>query len=441
MLATALCDVDKRVPAVGWVGRTLTDVTGPVADPATLSATLSRVEGASSDLASTAVERMTRTLPWFRALSASDRSWITVVAQAGIAAFVEWARRPAAARAITADVFGSAPRELARAVTLQQTVDLVRVTIEVVEQRADDLAFPDDEAALRDAVLRYSREVAFAAAQVYAEAAEARGAWDARLESLVADAVLRDDVDDAVRSRASALGWSSHGQVFALVGAMPDDDPPVVTARIRRSSRHLGLDAILAVHGHELVAIVGGATDAMVVAPQLAVHFGPGAVVVGPVVDGLSHAGRSARMALGGRRAAAGWPDAPRPVTADALWPERALCGDEDARRELVHTVYRPLAAASGGLLETAEAVLERSGSIEGAARVLFVHPNTVRYRLRRILGVTGFSPPVARDAFVLRVALALGRLDASEQRASPAPALSESSNGGRPTSSGSLPG
>ena len=34
--------------------------------------------------------------------------------------------------------------------------------------------------ALRDSLLRYSREVAFAAASVYAAAAETRGAWDAR---------------------------------------------------------------------------------------------------------------------------------------------------------------------------------------------------------------------------------------------------------------------
>ena len=46
-------------------------------------------------------------------------------------------------------------------------------------------------------MLRYSREIAFAAAEVYARAAEARGAWDARLEALVVDALLRGEADDA----------------------------------------------------------------------------------------------------------------------------------------------------------------------------------------------------------------------------------------------------
>ena len=49
---------------------------------------------------------------------------------------------------------------------------------------------------------------------------------------------------------------------------------------------------------------------------------------------------------------------------------------------------------------------------MEGAARMLFVHPNTVRYRLRRVSEVTGFVATEARGAFALRIALTLGRLD-----------------------------
>ena len=45
--------------------------------------------------------RVEATLPWFRAMSAEDRSWITLVAQRGIGAFVDWSRKPDAGRAIT----------------------------------------------------------------------------------------------------------------------------------------------------------------------------------------------------------------------------------------------------------------------------------------------------------------------------------------------------
>jgi DNA-binding PucR family transcriptional regulator len=40
------------------------------------------------------------------------------------------------------------------------------------------------------------------------------------------------------------------------------------------------------------------------------------------------------------------------------------------------------------------------------------VHPNTVRYRLRRVSEVTGWDPLDPREAYVLQQALAVGRLD-----------------------------
>ena len=142
--------------------------------------------------------------------SREDRSWVGLVAQAGIRAFTTWFANPSAPLAITADVFGTAPRELTRSISLRQTLDLVRAVVDVVEDHIEALTDdPDDPrqlAAVQEAVLRYSREVAFAAAELYAQAAETRGAWDARLEALVVDALLRGDTDDALQSRVAALG-------------------------------------------------------------------------------------------------------------------------------------------------------------------------------------------------------------------------------------------
>ena len=64
--------------------------------------------------------------------------------------------------------------------------------------------------------------------------------------------------------------------------------------------------------------------------------------------------------------------------------------------------------------LDTLDAFLTAGGVLESAARALFVHPNTVRYRLRRIADITGYAPLTPRDAFTLRVAPALGRLGAA---------------------------
>ena len=70
-----------------------------------------------------------------------------------------------------------------------------------------------------------------------------------------------------------------------------------------------------------------------------------------------------------------------------------------------------PCRRPGSALLDTLAAYLEQTASLEATARVLFVHPNTVRYRLRRVGEIVGYVPGDPRDAFTLRLALALGRL------------------------------
>ena len=77
-------------------------------------------------MATQSVARMDDELPWFRALPADQRSWVMLVAQAGIASFVEWLRSPDDVLRLTGEVFGTAPRAMARTVTLQHTVELVQ---------------------------------------------------------------------------------------------------------------------------------------------------------------------------------------------------------------------------------------------------------------------------------------------------------------------------
>ncbi len=140
-------------------------------------------------------------------------------------------------------------------------------------------------------------------------------------------------------------------------------------------------------------------------------QFGGGQVVVGPIVSDLVEAARSAREALSGMRAAKAWPDAPRPVASEDLLPERALAGDGHARRTLGTEIYGQLVAAGGELADTLAAFFDSGGSIEATARALYVHANTVRYRLRRVQEVTGYSALDPRGGYVLRLALTLGRL------------------------------
>src|SRR5918998_1687822 len=385
-----------------------------------------RLAGVTGAMTTATVAEMESRHSWFRRLDAEHRSWITLVAQAGIDGFVKWFASPDPRSPSTADIFGSAPRELARRISLYQTVELVRTTIDVVESQIDELMPKADRPFLHAAIIQYSREVAFSAAEVYARAAELRGAWDERLEALVVDAVLRGEADDTVLSRASTLGWHATASVVVVVGPAPDLEPALALESIRHSAAIAGTDMLGAVQGDRMVVVLGGASlaadgRALIVVGRFAHLFGPGAVVVGPPVEHLMDAAASTREALAGYRAAAGWPEAPRPVASANLLPERALSGDGHARRALAKNIYDPLFAAGSGLLETLVTFLDQGLSVEAAARSLFVHANTVRYRLRRIHEVTGYSPTDPRDAYALRLAVTLGRLFARGQGGEPA--------------------
>lgn len=361
-------------------------------------------------------------MPWFRSLSAQERAWVSLVAGAGITAFVDWYSKDdvVSAESLTAEVFAAAPRELASTITLQQTVEMVRATIAVVEENVENLAPEDQRSDLRQQLLLYSREIAFAAAEVYAQAAESRGAWDARLEALLIDALLRDEFDDNATSQAAALGWSASTNVVAIAGYALEGRTEASMELIRRAAAHHQLDLLTGVHGEVVLAVIGGVDDPWRVARLVSPHFGDGPVVIGSVVTGLANASTSARQALSGLSAAAGWPDAPRPVLAADLLPERALAGDPTAIHELTEAVYRALERADPSLLLTASTYLERSSSLEACARTLYVHPNTIRYRLRRIADVTGRNPTDSRDALILRTGLILGRLGGESSTISP---------------------
>ena len=352
--------------------------------------------------------------PWFARLDAEHRSWIGVVATAGIDGFIEWFAA-AGDSSVARKVFDAAPRALARRITLNQTVDLVRSTIDAVETEIDSLP-KDDQPALEIAIVHYSREIAFAAAGIYARAAELRGAWDARLEAMLVDAVIRGDADQSLASRASTLGWSSPQAVAVVVGPAPAEPADAVEA-IRSIAFRNKLDVLAAPQGDRLVVLVGGSAEAMadlpVTAAELSDQFGPGSVVIGPVVANLDDAARSAAAALSGLRAAHAWTAAPRVVGALELLPERALDGDEQARLLLITRFYEPLADAGGDLIATLTEFLDAGGSVEATARARYIHPNTVRYRLKRIAEITGHSPSDPRDAYVFHLALTLGRLRA----------------------------
>lgn len=386
----------------------------------TKAETLAWLRRISGELATVTLRKLEEDLPWYANMPPGRRSAVGLVAQAGISSFISWYDDPRSTPWIAADVFGAAPRELLRSVSLQQTLQLIRITVEVVEERIKDRG--ND---LREAILLYSREIAFASADVYARAAEARGLWDARLEALVVDSILSGEADDELPSRIAALGWHGHGEVAVLVGTTP---PQVDVDQLRRAARHMAADVLIGVQGGRLVLVIGrsqsrsqeaeddsiGTAAALTfreIAQNLEPLFGTGHLVLGPEVDTLVEASRSARAALAGFAVARSWRKAPRPVHADDLLPERALAGDPIARTTLIEKVYRPLNAHSTELVTTLWCYLDNGRSLEATARELFVHPNTVRYRLKRVSEVIGWDATGAREALILQSALILGSI------------------------------
>ncbi|MDJ1115365.1 PucR family transcriptional regulator [Microbacterium dauci] len=374
--------------------------------------TLAWLRRISGDLATTTLRRLEESLPWYAEMPPGRRSAVGLVAQSGISSFIDWYDDPGSTSWIAADVFASAPRELLRSISLTQTLQLIRVTVETTEDRVAGRGN-----GLRESILHYSREVAFAAADVYARAAEARGLWDARLEALVVDSILTGEADEELPSRIAALGWHGHGEVAVLVGTMP---PQLDVDQVRRTARKLGVDVLIGVQGSRLVLVIGRAESGRddleelafaEIAARLEPGFGAGHLVLGPTAPALLDAGISARAALAGFAVAKSWRHAPRPVDADDLLPERALAGDPLAKATLIERIYRPLQAHSTDLVTTLWSYLDNGRSLEATARELFVHPNTVRYRLKRVSDVIGWDATGPREALILQTALIIGSI------------------------------
>jgi DNA-binding PucR family transcriptional regulator len=88
------------------------------------------------------------------------------------------------------------------------------------------------------------------------------------------------------------------------------------------------------------------------------------------------------------------------------------------AKATLINKIYMPLRKNSPDLLDTLVTYLETGRSLELTAREMFVHSNTVRYRLKKISELIGWDATGARESFVLQVATLLGKMNEPETSA-----------------------
>ncbi|OHV63311.1 hypothetical protein BCD48_04890 [Pseudofrankia sp. BMG5.36] len=399
--------------------RTAADQAG-LADQADQAKALESLRRSIDSLSDAALDAFSE-MPWFRGLPARTKSWIKIVVMNELKVMAEDITEPRSPA--LRGIFSDAPRGVLQQLSLGQVVELIRLTVETVLTAVDDVMGEPSAALLRGDLERYGREAAFAAASVYARVAQHRARDGDQRQKLLVDALLEGD-EREITDRAG--GVFPLGVPVRIAGAVPpvDSTEAVLRAMLRIMDAH-GAPACAARRGSAVLLIapaaMGGGQDGVLAAlDEMVRTAAPGeaalidTLVVSNPVESVVAARPAAAAVLFGLRAVVGQRTSGRVVGVDDLLPERVLCGDRQAARQLVAEYYSPLLAAGRGLVETVDALLAHDGSPDAAARSLPVHVNTLRYRLEKVISLTGRDPRRGRDAFVLRMAFILARTGAA---------------------------
>lgn len=352
-------------------------------------------------------KRLAEELDWFSEMPATRRQSVLTVVQNGLSYFNQLLDNRADSTLLASQAFESAPKELLRSVSLQETLQVTRV----ISFELESALGPE----FQELIDAFAKETSFAAADIYARASRSRSIWDDRLEALIIDAVIDGESDAEVASRASALGWRGRGAIAVMIGIVQTE---VDFDQYRKLARLKSADVLIGKQGEHLILIVGfrnaeqaSGENLFDLAKDFAMVANPGPIVMGPRVESINLARRSSRAAFGAIKVVRHRNLRRRAVRSREYLAERAVIGEIEAQRALIREVYQKLQIENPQLLETLEVFFECNGSIEKAAEELIIHPNTVRYRLSSIDKELGLDPLDSKGQFTLRIALSLGRV------------------------------
>lgn len=347
-------------------------------------------------------------LEWFTTLDADLRSWIQLLVQRQVHVFLDQLDRGEAARPELTFLTAHSGRR--QSITLEQSTALIQQGCRVLVDRCGRLVDPPSVLAVVLQAEAFLRETAFEVAKIYARSAERRGAAEARQQARLISALV-DDLPPAVIT-ARAAGLVPPTGALRVVGIVTHEAPTNVLAELNVRARRESLPFVAAVQGDAVLGILADDVPALVkVLPEDSVRV----AVLGRAAEGVTRLMPSVREVLSSLRALPAHRGGDRVITADDLLAERAMCGDEAAKQALHQRCVVPLLAAGGDLLETVEALLEANGVLEIVARGLPAHVNTVRYRLGRVVALTGRDPRRLRDACEFHLALVHHRLMTAE--------------------------
>jgi sugar diacid utilization regulator len=254
-------------------------------------------------------------------------------------------------------------------------------------------------------VFAYIDELSAASVAGHAdELASAERVQERQLERLALD-LLRGATDEVVTRRADRAGWDLPRTVTVLL--VPDAELHFTRTVVGPGALVLSEDVPGVDAGEDLAAVVVPALTRAGRA-RLVARLDGHDVVVGPTRPWQAAASSHARALRG--RASRG----PQPATydTDAHLADLVLDADPEAREDLRRRALAPIAeltpATRERLEETLRSWLLHRGRREAVAEALFVHPQTVRYRvgqLREHFGDVLDDPDAVLDLLV-----ALGR-------------------------------
>jgi DNA-binding PucR family transcriptional regulator len=189
--------------------------------------------------------------------------------------------------------------------------------------------------------------------------------------------------------------------------AIPGEE--IVDTIAARLARKLGNGAIGAAAGGAATVIVPD-PDAPGRRRQLEAAITEGPVALGPTTGWATVARSAERAAAAHRLAVAGRIESRPLVVADEHLAQLLLAADPSLAGELAQTRLAPLAelpkVQRRRLEATLRAWLDRPGQVQAVAAELKVHPQTVRYRLRKLRDLFGPSLDDPEGRFELQLAL-----------------------------------
>jgi hypothetical protein len=286
---------------------------------------------------------------------------------------------------------------------------------------------PEAIYALGEAIFAYIDELSGLSAAGYAEEQSASaGETERRRRRLVRLLVQQPPpAQEAIRTAAAAAGWVLPRQVAALVAATVERPAEPGAGAIAEGAAIPGeeiVDTIAARLARKLAsgaigAAAGGAATVIVPDPdapgrrrQIEAAINEGPVALGPTTGWATVARSAQRAAAAHRLAVAGRIEAGPLVVADHHLAQLLLAADPGLAGELAQTRLAPLAelpkVQRRRLEATLRAWLDRPGQVQAVAAELKVHPQTVRYRLRKLRDLFGPSLDDPEGRFELQLAL-----------------------------------